>query len=227
MTRYPAPIPACPRAPAPGASRRAAKAGKGLCRRIGDLLRAQQGAVSVEAMVVLPVLIFALLSMFVYFDAFRTQKSNTGVSYTISDLISRQITPITPVFVENMHDLFDYLARSRHPTVMRLSSVYYNVIDQEYQVVWSYGTRGATALSNAELNAAIERLPLIPRGDTVVLLETRMNYRPPFAAGIGATTFDHFVVTRPRFAPQIAFADPNAGVVQLTPCQQGHVACGW
>ncbi|MFN3952982.1 MAG: TadE/TadG family type IV pilus assembly protein [Pararhodobacter sp.] len=190
-------------------------------------LREQRGAVSVEAVLVLPVVIFALLAMFVYFDAFRTQKSNTGVSYTVSDLVSRQITPITPAFVENMHDLFDYLARARHPTTLRLSSVYYNVVDQEYQVVWSYASRGGTGLSNAELNAAIDRMPMIPRGDTVVLLETQMNYRPPFNAGLGASVLEHFVVTRPRFAPQIAFADPNAGVVQLTPCQQGHVACGW
>lgn len=198
-----------------------------LHRRAADWLHEQRGAVSVEAVLVLPAVIFALLAMFVYFDAFRTQKSNTSVSYTVSDLVSRQITPITPAFVENMHDLFDYLARTRHPTAMRLSSVYYNVVDDEYQVVWSYATRGNTVLSNAELNAAIDRMPLIPRGDTVVLLETRMSYTPPFTVGIGAQIMDHFVVTRPRFAPQIAFADPNAGVVQLTPCQQGHVACGW
>ena len=191
------------------------------------LLREQRGAVSVEGVLVLPIVVFALLALFVYFDAFRTQKANTSVSYTVSDLISRQVAPLTPNFVENMHNLFDYMARARHPSAMRLSSVYFNVIDQEYQVVWSYATRGGTVLTNAELNQNIDRLPFIPRGDTVVLLETRMNYTPPLNVGLGASALDHFVVTRPRFAPQIAFNDPNAGVVQLTPCQQGHVACGW
>lgn len=190
-------------------------------------LRDTQGALSVETIIVFPVLLGAFLALLVFFDAFRTQKVNVSASYTLSDLISRQVAPVTPAYLEGLHDIYDHISRSNHATSLRVSSVYWNVIDEEYQVVWSYATRGGTPLGNARLNEAVDRLPIIPRADTVILMEAQMHYTPPFAQGLTARTFSHFVVTRPRFAPQIVF-QPNSGTqIALTPCQHGHVTCGW
>jgi len=186
-----------------------------------------QGALSVETVIVLPALLFAFLALVVFYDAFRTQKVNVSASYTLSDLISRQVAPLTPAFVEGLHDIYDHISRANHATSLRVSSVYWNVIDEEYQVVWSYGTRGGAALQDAELNQSIDRLPIIPRGDTVILMEAQMHYRPPLTQGLGEQTFAHFVVTRPRFAPQIVFQPRHGAEIGLTPCQHGHFACGW
>jgi len=186
-----------------------------------------RGALTVETIIVFPVLLGAFLALVVFFDAFRAQKVNVSASYTLSDLISRQVAPVTPAYMEGLHDIYEYISRANHATTLRVSSVYWNVIDEEYQVVWSYATRGGSPLGNAELNQSVDRLPIIPRSDTVILMEATMHYRPPFAQGIGEQTFAHFVVTRPRFAPQIVFQSAPGSQIALTPCQHGHVTCGW
>lgn len=186
-----------------------------------------RGAIVVEAVIVLPALIMAFLALLVFYDAFRMQKVNVSASYTLSDLVSRSVDPVTPSYMEGLHDIYDYITRSNHPTSLRISSVYWNVNADEYQVVWSYATRGGTPLSNERLNAAADRLPVIPRSDTVILMEANMHYSPPMTAGLGDHTFSHFVVTRPRFAPQVVFQPDTGGLIALTPCQHGHVECGW
>lgn len=190
-------------------------------------LRDTRGTLTVETIIVLPMLLVAFLALVVFYDAFRTQKVNVSASYTLSDLISRQVAPITPAYMEGLHDIYDHISRTNHATSLRVSSVYWNVIAQEYQVVWSYATRGGAALGNAELNQSVDRLPIIPRSDTVILMEAVMHYRPPVTLGLGNQRFAHFVVTRPRFAPQIVFQPTTGTQIALTPCQHGHVACGW
>lgn len=211
-------LPRSPEPVTPAGTRRA---------RLARWLRDCRGSIAVEAVLVLPLLVMTLLAAFVFYDAFRTQKANVTASYTVADLISRQVATVGPAFFEGMHDAFDYLSRSRHPTTVRVSSVYWDVVANQYRVVWSYGTRGTPALTHAMLNQSADRLPHIPRSDTVILLETRMTYAPPMRMGIGSQTFSHFVVTRPRFAPQIAYQAPGGAVAALTPCQQGQVSCGW
>lgn len=190
-------------------------------------LRDTQGALAVETIIVFPILLGAFLALVVFFDVFRTQKVNVSATYTLSDLISRQVAPVTPTYLEGLHDIYDHISRANHATSLRVSSVYWNVIAEEYQVVWSYATRGGTPLGNAQLNESVDRLPVIPRADTVILMEAQMHYIPPFAQGLTARTFSHFVVTRPRFAPQIVFQPASGNQIALTPCQHGHVACGW
>jgi len=200
---------------------------KGLSKRLRRWLADTRGSLAVESVIVLPSLMIAFLALFIFHDAFRMQKVNVTSTYTLSDLISRQVAPVTPAYLEGLHDVFDYITRANHPTSMRISSVYWNVIAGEYQVVWSYATRGGQPLGNARLNEAIARLPIIPRSDTVILMEARMDYRPPILQGLGNQTFAHFVITRPRFAPQIVFQSAPGTQIALTPCQHGQVACGW
>ncbi|KPQ07060.1 MAG: hypothetical protein HLUCCA12_06800 [Rhodobacteraceae bacterium HLUCCA12] len=195
--------------------------------RLRGWLRDTSGALAVEAVIVLPALIGAFLALLVFYDAFRTQKVNVAASYTLSDLLSRQVEPVTPDYIDSLHDIYDYMTRANHPTSLRVSSVYWNVIDEEYQVVWSYATRDGTVLTDERLNQDADRLPVIPRSDTVILMETRMHYSPPIIDSMGDQTFAHFVVTRPRFAPQVVFDSDDGGEIALTPCQHGEVTCGW
>ncbi|MCC5969990.1 MAG: hypothetical protein JJU15_08565 [Pararhodobacter sp.] len=196
-------------------------------RTLHGWLADTRGALTLEAVIVVPVLIMSFLALLIFYDAFRMQKVNVTASYTLSDLISRKVDPVTPGYLEGLHNIYDYITRATHPTSLRVSSVYWNVLEEEYQVVWSYGTRNGTPLSSAELNEAADRLPIIPRADTVILMEARMHYSAPIVESLGNQTFAHFVVTRPRFAPQIVFLPDSGGQIALTPCQQGHVACGW
>lgn len=186
-----------------------------------------RGSVTLEMVFVIPMLLIVILALFVYFDAFRNQRTNISASYTVSDLLSRQTEPVTPAMIEGMHDLYDFITRSRFQTSMRVSSVYYDVREQRYTVVWSYATRGGTALTTAALQDRTDRLPTIPRGDTALIVEAGIDYEPPFSAGLSEQVMRYFVVTRPRFAPQVVYDDGRGNTAALTPCQQNQVTCGW
>lgn len=189
--------------------------------------RSARGSLSVEAVFILPILIWAYAGTFVFYDAFRTQRVNITATNTIADLISRQIAPVDAELIEGMHEIYDSIAQARNQTTLRVTSLYWNVNRERYEVIWSHGTRGNQRLNHGRLNQLADRLPGIPRGDTLILVQATMDYTPPMPIGIAAQTFDHLVFIRPRFAPQIIFEDGQGSEIGLTPCQQGQVNCGW
>lgn len=169
--------------------------------------RDSRGAMSVEAVFVLPMLVFVYVAMFVFFDAYRTQNVALRAANTVGDLLSRETASVNPAYVEGMNGVFDYLVNSRFPTRLRVTSVGWDDNDQSYTVIWSHGTRGQQALTAADINATSDRMPMLAEGETLIVVETRVEYAPAFNVGIGPRTFLHFVPTRPRFAPQLVWAN--------------------
>jgi hypothetical protein len=62
------------------------------------------------------------------------------------------------------------------------------------------------ALTSADLPNIAENLPAMADQDTVILVETQTTYDPVLQIGLGEQTISTFVFTRPRYAPQLAFA---------------------
>ena len=162
---------------------------------------------SIEAIFVLPLLVFVYLAMFVFFDAYRTQNLALRAADTVADLLSRETRAIEPDYIEGMNDVFDFLVNSRYATRLRVTSVGFDADDEAYFVYWSHGTGDQPPLTNATLAELRHRLPIVAEGDSVILVETRVQYRPAFNVGIGARDFLHVIPTRPRFAPRLAWAE--------------------
>lgn len=171
-------------------------------RRFVDETRA---SFSVETVLILPLLLWVFVGTFVFFDAFRAQTSSSKAAYTISDMLSRETNAVSSDYIDGLNEVFDYLIRTRYDTSIRVSSIGWDDDAGKYTVIWSYATRGGGALTDTLANQAEGRLPDIPSGDTLVLVETRLAYIPPFNVGIGAQHFNEFVASRPRFAPQLVF----------------------
>ncbi len=80
---------------------------------------------------------------------------------------------------------------------------------------WSRATDGVQRLTNTDLNTTYRsQIPLIARGERVIIVETRMHYTPPIAANIaGVTERDLYdiTMTRPRFAPQLCWVGRYCG----------------
>lgn len=106
------------------------------------------GAVSVETMIILPLLLWALVATVVFFDAFRTRHQAQTAALTVADIISRWTDEreLTTDYLEGMNDVFDFLANSRQPTRLRISAVIWESGPQRNLVQWSYGTRGLAPL---------------------------------------------------------------------------------
>jgi len=162
------------------------------------------GTVSVEFVVVLPLLLWWYAGSFVFFDAFRDYNSTEKATYTISDILSRQKV-IDNNYIDGMESLLKYMTASGPGAWMRVTSVKFTT-DIGYTVEWSYGTDGHAALTTAQLQSFKvdeEFLPTMGSGETVIFLETSVPYTPAFKVGLSARDLTNVNVTRPRFASQI------------------------
>lgn len=173
--------------------------------RLRRFTRDRRGSVTVEAVIALPFLFWALLAMLVFFDAYRQSSLNVKAAFTIGDMISREVDPITPAYLDGALFLFDELARTATPPRMRVTVVYYNQAQDRFYRDWSQQRGGVPVLTDADLVAMRARLPLVPNNERLILVETWADYNPPFNVGIKRQDLYNFVFTRPRFAPQVKF----------------------
>ncbi|WP_102222909.1 TadE/TadG family type IV pilus assembly protein [Acidimangrovimonas sediminis] len=180
-----------------------------LLRPFKRFARDERGTILVETIIFLPVLIWAYLGMYVYFDAFSARNTGQRATYTVADLISRQTNTLTPTDIEGMNKIFDFItnADARGSTTrIRVTDVQYNYTTDLYEVVWSSATRTGTAMTDDDVNKLADSLPKPAQGDTEIVVESWATYTPAFdTIGVSDQTFHDFVVARPRMSPQVSF----------------------
>jgi len=175
--------------------------------RLARFARGSQGSVSVEFVLIMPLLFWAYMASYVFFDGFRQSTIDLKAAYTIGDLVSRETEAITPAYVDSMYSLLGVLTRSSSPTTLRLSVVRWDQADNRYYVDWSQarGT-GVLPMDNTSVLDVADKLPYMPDNERVILVETTNSFVPLFNVGLANISLDNFVFTRPRFAPQVVFA---------------------
>lgn len=170
-------------------------------------LREEAGSVSVEAVVIMPLLLWWYVASFVFFDGFKQHSMNVKAAYTVGDMLSRQTDAINDAYLEGMSDIFDYLTQQRNDSWLRVTQIYWQGSRDRYRIDWSYGTDGHNdaRLTNGDLDDIAERLPTLVNGERIILVESFTTYAPAFNVGLEAELlFSNFVVTSPRYAPQLA-----------------------
>lgn len=176
-----------------------ARAARGFGRRA-------DGSLSVEAVLMFPLLAWAYLGMYFFFDAYRQQNINLKAAYTVSDMLSREVDPVNTNYITGLNTVLDFLTQSADPTQIRVSVVYYDEDTDRHILVWSRGTRGKLDLTQEQINDELSaRIPIMADKDTAILVETWAYYVPSVNIGLPEVTFDNFIVTSPRFAPQLCF----------------------
>lgn len=180
------------------------------CRFALDrFIRDERGSLTIEAVIMVPILVWVLVATLVFFQAFHAQSLNVKVTYTIGDILSREDAPITPKYIDSMYRLQGAMTGSSEPRKLRITAVTYRGSDKTYRVVWSQvrGT-GVTAHSDASLaRIAGASLPVMADGQVTILTETWLDHKPLFAGWwglIGPQTFYEIMPTRPR-APQFCW----------------------
>ncbi|AKS46790.1 Flp pilus assembly protein TadG [Octadecabacter temperatus] len=179
--------------------------------------REEEGAMVVEAMIMFPTLFACVIATFVFFDAFRNQSINLKAAYTISDALSREDQGITNTFITNTWLVHRFLTNSEALTKLRVTLVKYvddtddEVDNGEHIAVWSVEKGGAGTLTDAEVQMmnANNEIPVMPDGETLILVQTWVDYEPNFSIGLGAFTFENTIFTRPRAAANGVCYDHN------------------
>lgn len=176
-------------------------------------LRRDDGAVAVEAAIILPAVFFAFASLFTVFDAYRQHALHQKAAYTISDMISRETVPIDSDYLDGAHSLFDTLTRDPQQSSIRVSVLRYvspvaddgTVTPPTMALDWSQTRGTAPTLAESAVASWNTDLPMMVDGERIIIVETWAQYRPPFATGMGTPEIRNFVFTRPRYAPQVLF----------------------
>lgn len=177
-----------------------------LKRRFTAFREDQSGSITIEFVLVMPILFWSFMAGYVFFDGYRQSAINVKAAYTISDLLSRETAAITPAYIDSMYELHRLLVRATSPTTLRISVVRWSETDDRYYRDWSAARGGIDPLTDADMADIEDRLPTMPNAERVILVETTNTFVPLFNVGMENKSLNNFVFTRPRFAPQLAWS---------------------
>jgi len=163
------------------------------------------GSVAVEAVLILPFLLWAFLASFVYYDAFRQSSINLKAAYTIGDMLSRETAAVNDAYINSLQSLFIFLSKQESDPAVRVSVAMWDEEDDAYTLDWSEGRGNRPPLTEATVNAMRDRLPNLPDNERVILVETWSTYKPAFNVGLSEDVLYNLVFTSPRFAPQLVW----------------------
>ena len=167
--------------------------------------RDTSGAVSAETVIVLPLLAWALMASFVYWDVFRTRNVHMKATYAVTDMLTREMTAVNTAYINGMNSVYRYMMQTDEPTWIRVTSIRYTENDDTYRVLWSRSTNNTRSppMTNAMLANLRARIPNMANDDTAVIVETWREYTPVANVGLGRRVFNEFVVSRPRWLSPI------------------------
>lgn len=170
--------------------------------------RSERGTIMAEAVLVLPFMLWAYLGLFVYWDAFRSINRIQKATYTVSDMISREMVTINDAYITGMDSVLERLIDGDQDASIRVTSVTWSQTNMKFEVHWSR-TTGASALptlTTSTLQDYKDRIPAMSDGDYVVIVEALVPYQPAFNVGVAAADYEQFIVTRPRFVPKVCLS---------------------
>ncbi|MCL4189037.1 MAG: hypothetical protein KJZ85_15660 [Rhodobacteraceae bacterium] len=175
--------------------------------RIRRFRRDERGAMSVEALLILPMLLWAYMAMFIYWDAFRAINTHTKATYTVADMLSREMNPVSSAYIDGLASIHRFITQvPSGDSYIRVTHFQYDEENDAFVVLWSRSTAGAPpGLNAAGLGGMRDRVPVMADADTAVLVEAWRVFRPRLDVGIGDRVFNEFTVVRPRFLSPIPF----------------------
>lgn len=186
----------------------------------------EDGVIAIELVLVVPILVWCLLSTFVYFDVFRVESNSTRAALTVADMFSREDAPVNNAYIDGARNLLRTLTFEEDEPDLRITVYRYQASNDRYVRVWSRNRGWPDGnMSNAEVRAMgdADRLPIMANGDQAILLETRTEYDAPFNIGLGPFTttdlddvvFTTFNIIRPR-NNKLCF-ERNSGIIDCGP----------
>lgn len=178
-----------------------------LKNRVKVFKKDESGILTVEALMIFPLMLWTITFTFTAFEGFRQSASNLKAAYTISDLISRETQAVTDVYIDSLHDLAGKMINNRSDVKMRVSLIVYDEDDERHYVRWSTVRGFDNEWDDNRIGEIKDRLPPMPNQDTVILVETSNEYIPTFRPGwdfATGITFENFIFTRPRFTNEVA-----------------------
>lgn len=180
-----------------------------LLRRLRRFVRRQSGYMLVEAVLVVPFMLWGYVALYSYWDAYRSMTNLQKSAYAMSDLISREQRPINAAYITGLRDTMNAMVGSGLQVRLRVTSVMWDARDNRFEVEWSNSPSGLAPLTTSALATLADQIPDMSDGRTAIVFEADMDYEPSLSLGFGemegldVMTFREFIVTPPRYAPRV------------------------
>ena len=178
---------------------------------LNRFLKREDGALSVEAMLILPLLFWSMFASYTYYDSYRQSAINIKGAYAVADVLSREAEDVNAAYINTVYDLLENMVDTRAPVSMRVTYLTYDGDNDLHDVLWSCvrGT-GYQKWTDAEIVKIKQRLPVMPDNGSMILVETNNTYKAPFQMAFKFADFemDNLVFTHPRVFDQIVNTDP-------------------
>lgn len=190
----------------------------------------ESGTITIEFVIVFPLLVAWFLGSFIYFDAYRSNTLSAKVAFTISDLMARS-NQVTPADMALYYDVQERMMPGRiSESYLRISSICYRerevagVTEGEYRLHWSdvhddYWDSSSGLPENVEkytddADIPVALMPLMADGDSVILTEVFAVWTPIAEQisgymGLERSIWTNRLVERPRFVTVIPHSGEN------------------
>jgi len=179
---------------------------------LSGFFRKEEGAITIESMLILPMVLWSVFASYTYFDGYRQSSRNIKAAYAVADIVSRERNSLTTTYIDTLHDLLETMVSTRAPMSMRVSYLLYHEDEDQLEVLFSC-FRGTSFPGLTDDDAVFMKggLPDMPDNGSMIVVETRNTYRAPFNIAFGFEDFEmnNFVFTHPRFNDQIVPPDDD------------------
>lgn len=177
--------------------------------RLHRFLIEDRAALSIEAAIMLPVLVGLYVAGYQYFDQYRREAHMTKASFAVADMLSRRLSIVTPNDLNGLESVYEALTYSEDASFMRFSEI--RRVDDELEVIWSFATDGQPGMTEVRLRGFLNQIPRLDQNERVTLVEAYTYDAPFFDVGLGDRIIPTFVPISQRYAARLAFA-PGDGV---------------
>lgn len=178
---------------------------KSLRNSLRSFAKDESGVLLAEFLLLIPFMIWGFVALFVYWDVFRTINVTQKAAYSVADLLSRQAV-VTPEFVDGLQSVLTFLTPGTPDSRIRITSMEYDAGDDEYDLLFSRSPGGKVPEhTSVSIQLLKPQIPIMDDLDSVIIVETWVDYVPSFdtgllnmTPGVDNQTFMQFIVTRPR-----------------------------
>jgi len=163
------------------------------------------GSMTVEALFIVPVMMLGMTGFYAFWDAYKTQNVVQKAAYAVSDMLSREMIPATPAFIDGLDRTLEYLVgsdvRVRVTSIRRTADGPLGL--QGLDVLWSYSPGNVMLpLTEATLTEVETDIPMMAVGSNMVVFEVSVPYSPVTEI-LELDTIRETVAMRPRFLPTL------------------------
>ncbi len=190
---------------------------RNLKHRFATFLRDEDGLILAEGLIMLPLIIWALVAMFIYWDVFRTINVTQKAAYSVADLLSRQRDTIPLTFFNGLQNVSDFLTPGGHPVKLRVTSIecnsptgtkICNLTTGTYKKLFSRSPGNKVPeLTETQINTMWrgKKIATLNNLESVFVVEMTVDFKAQLQTVLAGLlvnvtdqTFGEFIVTRPR-----------------------------